>query len=86
MPRDDASWDDDPDAPLSSDVDDDEENFSLPDMVCPECGRRVTEDTQKCPHCSDWITPVSPSGTQWKRWLFFFAVALMLLAALRWVF
>lgn len=86
MPRDDDSWDDDPDAPLSSDVDDDVDDYVLSEMLCPECGRRVTEDTQKCPHCGDWITPIAPRAGQWKRWWFVAAVLLMLLAMLRWVF
>ncbi len=79
MPRDDDSWDD---APLSSDVDDDD---ALAEMACPECGRRVTEDTQKCPYCGDWITPISPGSGRWKRWVFVGAVVLMLLAMLRWI-
>lgn len=29
-------------------------------LVCPQCRNDVHEDTQKCPHCGDWITPVYP--------------------------
>lgn len=90
MPKGDDSWDDagsDPDAPLSSDLDDDDDNVNdaLPEMVCPNCGARVTEDTQKCPRCGDWITPVAPGGG-WKKWWLAVAVMLMLLAMLRLVF
>lgn len=55
----------------------------LPEMLCPNCRATVTEDTQKCPHCGDWITPVEPSDSGWRRWLFVVAVLLMLLAMLR---
>ena len=80
MPKGDDSWDDD--APLSSDVDEEEDNLALPEMTCPECGARVTEDTQKCPRCGDWITPTAPGGG-WKKWWLAVAVMLMLLAMLR---
>jgi hypothetical protein len=29
-------------------------------LVCPSCRGPVHEDTQQCPHCGDWITPVWP--------------------------
>ncbi len=31
-------------------------------LVCPSCDGAVHEDTQQCPHCGDWITPVYPSS------------------------
>lgn len=55
-------------------------------MYCPECGAAVTEDTQKCPHCGDWITPVDRARFDWKRWFFVIAVLLMLMAMLRFLF
>jgi hypothetical protein len=85
MPRTDDSWND-PDAPQASDVGEDQEDDALPEMACPECGARVTEDTQKCPRCGDWITPVERGGGSWKKWWFAVAVLLMLLAMLRLVF
>jgi len=60
----------------NSDSDDD-----LPEMTCPSCRASVTEDTQKCPHCGDWITPVEGS-TKGKRFVFVIAVVLMLAATL----
>jgi predicted nucleic acid-binding Zn ribbon protein len=56
---------------------------SLPEMVCPSCGGRVVEDTQQCPHCGDWITPLDGERRGPKRWIFVIAVLLMLLAMLR---
>jgi DNA-directed RNA polymerase subunit RPC12/RpoP len=87
MPKGDDSWDEsgsDPDAPQPADIADDDDEEALPDMACPACGARVTEDTQKCPHCGDWITPVAPGGG-WKKWWLAVAVMLMLLAMLRMV-
>ena len=53
-------------APYEDDIDDEyagyEHDDDLPEMMCPSCRGTVTEDTQKCPHCGDWITPVEEVG------------------------
>lgn len=78
--------DDDIDAPQARDLEDDETAEELAaEMICPSCGAAVIEDAQKCPHCGDWITPVHPGGRGMKRWLLLAAVALMLLAMLRFI-
>ena len=41
------------------DADNDEES-SQDLLVCPSCHHPVHEETQQCPHCGDWITPVWP--------------------------
>ena len=34
-------------------------------MQCPSCHKPVHEDTQKCPHCGDWIIPATaPSSSK----------------------
>lgn len=72
---------DDRDLPQACDLEAaDRADESPANMRCPACGAAVWEDTQKCPSCGDWITPVAPRGS--KRWLWFIAVALMLLAML----
>ena len=76
--------DEDNDLPLEQDLDD--EGDDLPEMVCPKCRGVVTEDTQKCPHCGDWIVPQAASGHGWRRWVFLAVVLLMLYAVLRWTF
>ncbi len=68
----------------SPDFDSDDE-LLVADMACPECRRPVTIDTQKCPHCGDWITPVYPNSEKRRRWLFYLAIALMLLAMLSFI-
>lgn len=74
--------DDDQDDPQWDDVDDhnDDENVALPEMICPYCRAVVTEDTQKCPACGDWITPAEPSAGRAKRLVFVVAVLLMVAA------
>ena len=47
-------------------------------LQCPGCARAVHEDTQQCPHCGDWITPVYPQ-TAWKRWLWLVTAILLVL-------
>ncbi len=76
--------DDDRDLPLEQDLDDDD---SLPEMTCPNCRGTVTEDTQKCPHCGDWITPVDGlhRPIRRRRWMFVAAVMIMLYAMFRFV-
>jgi len=51
-------------------------------LDCPSCGRAVHEDTQQCPHCGDWITPVG-SRSRAFRWAWLFAAVLVILAMLR---
>ncbi len=35
----------------------DDPNDTSEELACPGCGASVYEETQKCPHCGDWITP-----------------------------
>lgn len=80
--------DDDPNLPLPTDMDDGgEDDFDLPPMQCPNCRATVTEDTQKCPACGDWITPEDVGqGNFWSKhsWKII-AVLLMLLAMWRFI-
>ena len=32
------------------------------ELACPSCGASVYEETQQCPHCGDWITPLAASA------------------------
>lgn len=53
-----VDWEDD------EEVEVEEEGDSDADLLtCPTCRGAVHEDTQQCPHCGDWITPVDESGT-----------------------
>lgn len=48
-------------------------------LECPQCGQGVHEDTQQCPYCREWITPVDRSGTM-SRWVWIVAAILLILA------
>lgn len=61
-------------------VDDEREDSEDDLLMCPACRRPVHEDTQQCPHCGDWITPVWP-GQHSKR-LLWAVVALLVILAL----
>ena len=84
----DNSYDDDSDGPQEQDLDafGEAANEDLPPMICPNCRKVVTEDTQKCPYCGDWITPEYPSRLNWRRWVFFAVILLMLYGILRFTF
>lgn len=60
-------------------VDDDADDSADDLLVCPNCRADVHEDTQQCPHCGEWITPVYPSEHRWSR-VWIVAVILLLLA------
>ncbi len=47
-------------------------------LACSSCGRAVHENTQQCPYCGDWITPVDPRGA-WKRRVWIVAAILLML-------
>lgn len=32
------------------------------ELSCPNCGASVYEETQQCPHCGDWITPLAAAA------------------------
>ena len=61
-------------------VDDESDSDSGADLlVCPSCSSAVHEDTQQCPHCGDWITPVYPSRRS-ARLIWAIVVAVLILA------
>ncbi len=58
----------------------DDEDASQDDLLsCPSCRQLVHEDTQQCPHCGDWITPVDRTSP-WPRIVWVVAVALVILS------
>ena len=66
-------WDDDADEEW---VEDDASGDDL--LACPSCRKEVHEDTQQCPHCGDWITPVEHFSRA-KHWIWVAVVILMIL-------
>jgi len=76
---DDDAWDEDPDEEY--DVDDDEDDVTVP---CPYCRRQIHEDAERCPYCEQYISaedaPASP-----KPWWLVLGVAVCLVILLWWV-
>ena len=63
----DQDWDDDPDAPLASDLAAGEEAV---EEACPECGRALLEDAELCPGCGWWRERrAAGAGHGWGWWL-----------------
>lgn len=80
-----SAWEDGADdldeGPDEPDRDDDD---APAEMACPSCRATVTEDTQKCPQCGDWITPVDPGRRGWRGMVWAGVITLMVvLVALR---
>jgi len=66
---------------LEDDWIDESDDDAADDLLqCPSCQVAVHEDTQQCPHCGDWITPVYPRS-RLGRWVIV-VVVLMLIVAL----
>jgi hypothetical protein len=59
----------------------DDEDASGDLLICPSCRREVHDETEKCPYCGDWITPVYPSGAG-KRFLLIALITLLIVALL----
>ena len=70
------SWDDDTGEEWVEDEAEDPDDDLL---SCPSCRQAVHEDTQQCPHCGDWITPVDLSGRA-RRWIWVAAAILVILS------
>lgn len=58
----------------------DEEDDSEGELLsCPSCRCEVHEDTQQCPHCGEWITPVDPRDRP-RLWLWTVVVAALIVS------
>lgn len=81
----DDGYDDDggPDDVIDGDLlDDDDGVFGDPDYgeaLCPSCGALIAEETQKCPHCGDWIVPQGEAGKRSRTWFWPIIIVLMIL-------
>jgi len=62
-------------------VDEEEDDDFDELLLCPNCRKDVHEDTQQCPYCGDWITPVY-SGEAKKLWIWKIVAVLILLSFL----
>ena len=63
-----------------SDYDDDPAGDQIP---CPACGNMIYDDTDKCPHCGEWIMPLA-SHARMPAWIRLTA-AIVAVAFLLWI-
>ncbi|MBI2920713.1 MAG: zinc-ribbon domain-containing protein [Planctomycetes bacterium] len=81
--------------PWRHDPDDDEPEFEEEDsseqadesdvtQPCPECGREIYDDAERCPHCGHYVTREEGSGPGWPLWMKI-AAALALAAVGLWL-
>lgn len=61
--------------------DHDPETDQLP---CPSCGAMVYDDTDRCPHCGDWIMPMAASARS-RSGIWIVAAIMAIIAVLLWV-
>ncbi len=73
--------DDERDAPLKSDLDQDDDD-SFDESVCSACGASVSELTDKCPSCGEWI--VHDWRKQPRTWVIT-VIAVILIVGLFWL-
>ena len=76
-------WQDneEPDAyDIDDEVDDDPEDDQLP---CPSCGRMIFDDTDRCPHCGDWVMPLAAASSR-GTWVWWTALALVIVMLITW--
>ncbi len=67
--------------PDEEDLDDDFDEDS-DETACPACGSPVYEDAEKCPHCGQWITPLSGAERRSRTWLWPILVAVLIVIIL----
>jgi hypothetical protein len=60
---------------------DDEGGEETDEFQCPSCRGHVHEETQRCPHCGDWIVPAEPA-TPGRRAMWILGVLVMILLML----
>jgi uncharacterized paraquat-inducible protein A len=73
------TWDDDFDDDDEWVEDEGADDSDAEMLLCPSCRRAVHEDTQKCPHCGEWVIPVHPESP-WKRWIWAATAILLILS------
>ena len=77
-------WQDDEgpdDYTVDEDVDDDPEGDQLP---CPSCGHMIFDDTDRCPHCGDWVMPLAATASGRQPWIWWTALILAVVLMVAW--
>ena len=62
---------------------DDDHDPDADQLPCPSCGAMFYDDTDRCPHCGDWIMPLAASARSKSR-IWIIAAILAVIGMLIW--
>ncbi|MCP4248024.1 MAG: hypothetical protein GY778_13335 [bacterium] len=79
-----SEYDVEPDWDVEGDPEVDDDATEDDQLPCPACGAMVYDDTDRCPHCGDWIMPLAAAAGRKSR-LWIAVVVLMIIALLTWI-
>jgi hypothetical protein len=71
------------------DLDDEEEDDAEADteddqLPCPSCGNLIYDDTDRCPHCGDWVMPLAAAAAGHGHWIWWTALVLAVVLFVTW--
>ena len=85
MPRwTDVEHDYDPDEVDDGDYDSDEDDDDDLCIPCPFCGRRILEESERCPHCEHYLSKEDAPHER-KPWWIWLGVIACLYVVYRWI-
>ncbi|MFH0981666.1 MAG: hypothetical protein V2A79_09025 [Planctomycetota bacterium] len=78
--QDDREWEDG-EEDIDNEIAHDSEADQLP---CPSCGRMLYDDTDRCPHCGDWVMPLAAGAGGRGTWIWWTALILAVVVLVTW--
>jgi hypothetical protein len=61
-----------------------EEDGEEDQLPCPSCGNMVYDDTDRCPHCGDWVMPLAAAASSRSNWIWWTALIVAALLFVTW--
>ena len=66
------------------DADPENEDAENDELPCPSCGRMLYDDTDRCPHCGDWVMPLAAGAGGRGTWIWWTALILAVVVLVTW--